>query len=130
MIRSDERSAAAMEERLFHPKVMIEIDVIQIQEGQQRRIAARSSEMRAKVREVEFRYQGLGNQSPNPFVKIAHYDARPGNIDGPQQIAIHQPARLLAAFAHGCSQVDVEYVHNVAAQMNIGPQRDALLARP
>ena len=49
MIRSDQRPAAAMEERLFDPEVMVEIDVIQMQQRQQRRIAARSREVRAQI---------------------------------------------------------------------------------
>ena len=38
--------------------------------------------------------------------------------------------RLLAALAHGRAQVHVEYVQDVAAQADIGPQRHALLACP
>ena len=65
---------------------------------------------------MKFGHQRSRDQSAHPFVEIAQHDARPGNIDGPQQIPIEQAKRLLAALAHGRPQVHVEHVQDVASR--------------
>ena len=60
-----------MVKRLLDPEVMIEIDVIQVQQGKKRRIAARPRKVRVQVRKMKFGYQRFRDQPAHPFVEIA-----------------------------------------------------------
>src|SRR5262245_22599759 len=137
MIGGDQGGPAAVQRGALQFQEIVEVDVIEMQKGQQPRVGAFASEVNADVRALKMIGEQAGSQTADPFVEIAEQDARPGVIVPFEDLFIEQSAGLMAAFEIRSAEVHIVNVQQVpavrlsvqpAVQVDIDAQTAALLS--
>ena len=109
-------------------EVMVQVYVVQVQDRQNGRIRSSARKMGEQIGTVKLGRECPSDQSMRPFVEVTQHNARSGNIDGSEQIFVHQANRLFLPLPMRRAEVNVKDVHQVVAEADIGSQSAALFA--
>lgn len=132
MIRGDERRFAFMEKGVREAKILIEINMVEVKNGQDAGKGARCAEVRFGVDGLEFRFEKFGRQTFRPFVEIARDDAFAGKFRVFENVRVKQLVNLPAALEKRCAEMNVEKleVFAFAAERDLGQKTAARFAFP
>src|SRR5579885_1614077 len=126
MVGSHHSLAAAVQRKRIQLELLVEVDVIQVQQGQETRVCFRSAQMRSEVAALEMGLKHPRRQPFGPLVEIAEDDLRPMQMVVSHDLAFKELACLLPALEIGRSKVHVEHMQQrPMVQAHVGAQAAA-----
>jgi hypothetical protein len=129
MIRGDERRLAVVQKGVCQFEIAVEIDMVEMKDGQNAGKGARFSEMSFRVDALKFRFKEPGRQPARPFVEIARDDAFTGKARVFENVRVEQFMNLPPPLEKRRSEMDVEKLQVfVSAERDLRQQAAARLA--
>src|SRR5688572_33370278 len=105
MVRGDQAGACAGQGDLRDFDRAAEVDVVEVEDGEEAGIRAAASQVRIEVDALEFLREDVAHQSASPFVEIAEHDLR--TVDAAVENPRRQLGRLKATFEKRRAEVRV-----------------------
>jgi hypothetical protein len=129
MIGSHKGGTTPVKRQRFQVKSCIEINVIEMQEGQNAGIGAGAAEMGADVSALKVRFEEARCKAPGPLVEIAEDDACYRELTVGKDSEVDELSSLKAAFEERGAQVNVEDMQDAAVlEVDVGLQAAAAFA--
>lgn len=129
MIGSYKGGTTSVKRQRLQVKHFIEINVIEMQEGQNAGIGAGAAEMGADVGALKMRFEESRYKALGPLVEIAEDDACSRELTVGKDSEVDELSSLMAAFEERGAQVDVEDMQDAAVlEADVGLQAAAAFA--
>src|SRR4030095_2504037 len=129
MIRSEHRRAAAMQFGGFQFQRFVEVDVVEMYDGQKAGISARTLQMQSNISTPEMLAKQSRDQPASPFVEITEHNPWPRNLAVAEDGFTDQFARLASPLDERGSEMHVvDMQPALFSQSDVDAQASALFA--
>lgn len=122
MIGSDKSRPALMSDETLQPQLMIEVDVIQPEDGKSSREGSRLRQVRMDVRFIKMGGERRCHRPSQPLVKVPENDSRPVQFFVSDNSFVEKLARLFALFEEARPEMDIKDMQGRVIEADIGSE--------
>ncbi len=115
MVGSDKRLGLFVQVQFLQRQGAIEVDVIEVKQGEHSRVCPRAAEMMPDVCPLQMRAQGPGDCPTQPLIEISQNNPSTAQIGMIDDAFVQQAASLGSMFKEGSAEMDIKDMYSPRA---------------